>query len=266
MALNITEYKRRKLRDCQLKQISMLEEIDRICRKYSIDYWIDGGSLLGAVRHGGFIPWDDDIDIAMTQKDVQRFCKVAVDELPENLVLQKTKKNVATYAVLKLRDLNSFYIAKDDDLNQPYPKGVFVDIFPFINYPSAGKRWIKFVSKGVCASNSILTKPHYYSLYNTLAFVYFLCRYALCRVLWSVTLCLRPRNKYMSNILKNNWYGIMHKKDSIFPTREIVFEGRTFRAPANPDAYLRDLYGDYMTLPPEEKRVSHAVYFEPDLG
>ena len=62
-------YLKQNLRTCQLKQLSILEETDRICRKHNIPYWLDGGSLLGAMRHGGFIPWDDDIDIGMLRED-----------------------------------------------------------------------------------------------------------------------------------------------------------------------------------------------------
>ena len=76
---NLEQFKLTQLRRAQLKQLSILEEIDRICRKHSIRYWLDGGSLLGAVRHGGFIPWDDDIDIAMPLEDMQRFVEIAPD-------------------------------------------------------------------------------------------------------------------------------------------------------------------------------------------
>ena len=69
-------------------QLSILEEVDRICRKHRIDYWLDGGSLLGAIRHGGFIPWDDDIDIAMTLEGLKQFIRVAPQELREGLFLQ----------------------------------------------------------------------------------------------------------------------------------------------------------------------------------
>lgn len=65
----IKEYSQQNLRACQLKQLAILEEIDKICKRHKIEYWLDGGTLLGAVRHGGFIPWDDDIDIGMSLED-----------------------------------------------------------------------------------------------------------------------------------------------------------------------------------------------------
>jgi lipopolysaccharide cholinephosphotransferase len=73
----LQRFKEEQLRACQLKQLSILEEIDRICQRHQINYWLDGGTLLGAVRHGGFIPWDDDIDIAMRQDDLERFINIA---------------------------------------------------------------------------------------------------------------------------------------------------------------------------------------------
>ena len=73
----LDEYKQQQLRKCQLKQLDILREVDRICRKHGIDYWLDGGTLLGAVRHKGFIPWDDDIDIAMTAAGLEQFKAVA---------------------------------------------------------------------------------------------------------------------------------------------------------------------------------------------
>ena len=81
-------FKRQHLRACQLKQLWILEEIEGICRRHDIAYWLDGGTLLGAVRHGGFIPWDDDIDIAMRLEDMRKFVEVAQKELPEGFILQ----------------------------------------------------------------------------------------------------------------------------------------------------------------------------------
>ena len=71
----LSDYVADNLRACQLKQLSILKEVDRICRKHKLSYWLDGGTLLGAMRHGGFIPWDDDIDIGMTLEDMQAFMK-----------------------------------------------------------------------------------------------------------------------------------------------------------------------------------------------
>ena len=80
----LSAYVAQNLRTCQLKQLAILEEVDRICRKHKINYWLDGGTLLGAVRHGGFIPWDDDIDLGMLLPDLQRFIKIAPGELLAN--------------------------------------------------------------------------------------------------------------------------------------------------------------------------------------
>ena len=97
------------LRSCQLKQLSILKEIDRICKSHGINYWLDGGTLLGAVRHGGFIPWDDDIDIAMRQEDLDRFVSIEPSELREGLFLQTPQiEPQSKEPIVKVRDLNSF--------------------------------------------------------------------------------------------------------------------------------------------------------------
>ena len=107
----LTEYVKRNLRNCQLKQLSILEEVDRICRKHEIPYWLDGGSLLGAVRHGGFIPWDDDIDLGMRLEDLKRFIQVAPAELGENLFLQTPESDSSSKEpIIKIHDLNSLYL------------------------------------------------------------------------------------------------------------------------------------------------------------
>ena len=146
----LTEYVKRNLRDCQLKQLSILEEVDCICRKHAIPYWLDGGSLLGAVRHGGFIPWDDDIDLGMRLEDLKRFIQVAPAELGENLFLQTPESDPSSKEpIIKIRDLNSLYLESGDNLAADYQKGLFIDIFPFIDYPSVPKPWVKKLTKGI---------------------------------------------------------------------------------------------------------------------
>lgn len=259
-------YVKKNLRACQLKQLGILEEIDRICRKHNIPYWLDGGSLLGAVRHGGFIPWDDDIDLAMRLEDLERFIRIAPAELREGLFLQTPESDPSSKEpIIKIRDLNSLYIESGDNMRADYQKGLFVDIFPFIDYPSVPKPWVKKLTKGISTAYSILHAPHYYSLRAFAECFWFGTKYALFKAVWSVLCLLYPKNTYISNVLINNGYGIMHRRDSVFPLGTIEFEGKRFSAPCNPDAYLKDLYRNYMDIPPEDKRKVHAIYLHPEL-
>lgn len=261
----LSEFKQRNLRRAQLKQLSILEEIDRICRKHSIAYWLDGGTLLGAVRHGGFIPWDDDIDIAMPLDDARRFAEVAPAELRKGLRLQTPQTEPTREPIMKVRDLNSFYVEGTEDFSLNYSKGLFVDIFPFIDYPNVSRRFCKRYGKAMSKCYSILHHSHRYSWRAVAEFVYFGAVYTFCRLAWAAAFALRKHDTYISNILINNGYGIMHRKDCVFPLSTIEFEGERFAAPANPDAYLSDLYRNYMQMPPKEKQKVHAVFILPDL-
>ncbi|MBQ6652160.1 MAG: LicD family protein [Prevotella sp.] len=261
----LEQFKQRQLRACQLKQLGILEEIDRICRKHGIAYWLDGGTLLGAVRHKGFIPWDDDIDIAMTAEGLQRFKTIAPAELRDGLYLQTPETEPTKEPVTKVRDLNSFFVEPGDDFAADYEKGIFVDIFPFIPYPNVSRGFARRFGLMLSKSYSILHKAHHYSLRSFAEFFWFGAKYCIARIVWAITFAIRKRDTYWGNILTNNGYGIMHRQDSIFPLSTITFEGKPFSAPANPDAYLSDLYKNYMEIPPEEKRKIHAIFIMPEL-
>jgi len=262
----LKQYTSENLRKCQLKQLGILEEVDHICTKHDIGYWLDGGTLLGAVRHKGFIPWDDDIDIAMTETDLNRFLQVAQAELPENLFLQTPETDPhLKEPIVKIRDLNSLFVEGSDTFNVDYEKGIFIDIFPFIPCPDLPKKFYKPVAKGICRSYSILHRQHYYSLRSAAEWVWFGCKYGLLRTVLKVCTLLGDTSKYLSNLPVSNGYGINHRRDSVFPLGKIEFEGKLFSAPSNPDAYLTDLFRNYMEIPPEEKRVVHAVVIVPDL-
>lgn len=263
----LENYKQQVLRKCQLKQLGILEEIDRICKKHHIEYWLDGGTLLGAVRHGGFIPWDDDIDIAMALPDMERFVEIAPAELPETLFLQTPANEPTKEPIVKVRDLNSFYVEGSDNFDAPYQKGLYVDIFPFIPYPGVSRGFVKRVTRGISRSYSILSKAHYYSLRSTAEFFWFGAKYLFYRVVWSIAcLFFLPRRAdNMGNIVINNGYGIMHRTSKIFPLSTITFEGLELPAPNDVDAYLSDLYRNYMDVPTPEKRKIHSVFIMPEL-
>lgn len=263
----LSGYMERHRRAVQLKQLHILKEIDRICRLHDIDYWLDGGTLLGAVRHGGFIPWDDDIDIAMRLADLPRFVEAARAELPENLCVQTPDTDPEVrLPIFKVRDRESFLVEYGDDFSRNYAKGLYVDIFPMIDYPSLSRPAIKRIAKGYCRANAILSSQHYYSWRSFAEFFYFGAKRAWCKLLWLAACATKGRGEYVSNTLNNNGYGIMHRRDSIFPVRRIQFEDAEFNAPANPDAYLIDLYRNYMELPPEDKRKGHAVFYAENLS
>ena len=253
------------LRACQLKQLKILKEIDRICKKHGLDYWLDGGTLLGAVRHGGFIPWDDDIDIAMDCQDMIRFASIAPSELPENLFLQSPQTDPGVKEqMVKVRDLNSLYIEKGDNFVRDYVKGIYVDIFPFEAHPDIPKSLLKRLAKGITKSVSILHHPHTYSLRSCAELFWFGGKYLLYMGVWKVLKMTCKSSRY-ANIPTMNGYGITHDRQTVLPLSHIKFEDAEFPAPHNPDQYLRNIYGDYMTVPPPETRHFHSVFIVPEL-
>lgn len=251
------------LRKMQLRILDILVEIDRICRKHDIKYWIDFGSLLGAVRHGGFIPWDDDIDVSMPSEDYHRFLEIAPKELSEPFFLQ-TKETDPSYRLLlnKVRDKNSFFVTQHDDFTLDYNKGIYIDLFEVVPYPSINPKlqkkvlfWYQKVGHFFSVKQRVTLKNHIASL------VFPLIKVGL-DFIWAI-LNLKQKNKlgYEKHF---NTYGNSYTKDMVYPIKNIVFEGKTFLGPADPDRYLTSIYGDYMKLPPKEKRRTHIIHVSLD--
>ncbi len=245
------------LRRQQLRMLEILEAIDRICAENDLKYWLSSGTLLGAVRHGGFIPWDDDLDIEMPYKDYKRFVKIAEAALPSGFFLQTHKTDpyfLGTFA--KVRDGNSM-VYEHNRLDQNYLfRGIFVDIFPVEHSSKIASEFIGRLHRAVVLSNQykkydiksargIYSTVLYYLmagvLYNIIRHIYALLPGKVLRL--ALGMCFfTPR-----------------KKENIFPLKKIEFEKKLFYAPGNHDAYLKDLFGDYMTIPDEEDRKSHMI-------
>lgn len=248
------------LRKTQLRILDILVEIDKVCRKHNIKYWLDWGTLLGAVRHGGFIPWDDDIDISMLTEDYNRFKEIAVKELPDNLFLQ-TKETDPSYRtpLCKVRDRNSFFITKHDDFTRDYQKGLYVDVFEVVPYPNVNKKLLKFIMHWLKKTDFFFYTKNDITLKNHIASITFpIIKFGM-NVIWGI---LNLGKKGRLGLEKHFSPGISYSKEMVFPLKDIEFEGKTFLGPADPDKCLTEAYGDYMQLPPKEKRMNHLIYVD----
>ena len=262
----LTTYNQQQLRQAQHKMLDILLTIDSICKQHNIEYWLDGGTLLGAVRHKGFIPWDDDIDIDRTEGNLRLFIKVAPDILPKHYQLQTTKRGRrGCHYPVKVRDCNSILLEPNSTISSNQANGVFVDIFPFIPYPTVSRGFARIVTKNIQRLYATINKQHAYSLKNTIEPAWKTLKWAFASIAWGLANLFKRKGVFIGNTLNNNWYGKMHLQSNVYPLTEIVFEGRTLPAPASAEQYLTELYGDFMTLPPEKKRRQHAELIVPEL-
>ncbi len=231
------------LRDLQLRMLEILKCIDSICEKHNIQYWLSSGTLLGAVRHGGFIPWDDDVDIEMLRDDYLKLMEILPKELPEQYVLQnnETDSNYV-YLYAKVRDRNS-YIEEKCLVNKTFKEqGVFVDIF--------------MLEKSFLILNKISAPLFNRMLFGMvlkegiLKYIYKVNRFVLLQILFPF---FRFLSQFSSSKSLKHTFGVNFLKErsynDIFPLRKIEFEGVLLNAPFNCDAYLVKLFGNYMELP-----------------
>lgn len=238
--------------------IDILLELDRVCKKENIKYWITDGTLLGAIRHKGFIPWDDDIDVCMLSKDYEKFLKVAKENLNTNIFLDNKKTDKYTYLnYSRLRDRNSTFIQKLHSYTELFHQGIFIDIFIMDSFEKKIKPLYKILY--------IIKEIKIWEGKNRFYFL------KLILIKFKITKLISKFLSYFliqENIEKKDfligyrylWKQIYESQD-IFPLKEIEFEGYKFPCPNNPDAILKELYGNtYMELPPEDQRVWHASY------
>ena len=254
------------LRSCQLVMLRLLRIFDRICRDAGLRYWLDSGTLLGAVRHGGFIPWDDDVDVKMPIEDYRRFLALAPAALPYDIFLQ-TKESDPAHGVswAKLRDRFSYL----DDTGRPeaYAQGIPIDIFPARLMTRRQHRLRKFFALlppydlGPAWPQPRWSPAH--RLYSgAFAVAQWLSRpllrmgpIARAFAAWGEGGEIVWANEYPIEWMREAW-----TPETIFPLGQVTFEGHEFLAPADPAGYLATMYGPaYMTPPPEGERGAHSV-------
>ncbi len=264
----------KELKKLQRIELEMLLETDRICRKHGIAYSLDGGTLLGAVRHKGFIPWDDDIDVIMLREEYQRFRQACRNELdPEKFFLQDYKSDPHyRWGWAKIRRRNTEHVR----LGQEFMKqetGVFIDIFVADNVPDNPilrrlhhllcylVRKILYAPLGARQAKGLGSWAAYILLGHISREKAFALRDRLAKA------CNRKKTELISHYTleypRSCRYGLPAKCFDQFT--ELEFEGHKFRAFAEYDIYLRGHYGDYMKLPPKEERVSHSKVSRLDM-
>ena len=253
--------------DLQNIELDMLLEVDRICKKYNIQYFLVAGTLLGAVRHKGFIPWDDDIDICLPLNDYKKFCKICKKELDKKYFLQNYKTDITNKWPAKIRKNGTTAIEKGYETAQIH-QGVWIDIFPLVGVKN-DKKWITKVSKISLFAKALLRKRNgANSKFKVLAFEKKLLKFipvSLIKFIVSVILSFIFKHHKKYEFCTYLWgeSKITPRFKSVLFSEfcEVEFEGHMFPAPKDWDKYLTIEYGDYMTPPPPEKRNggSHTI-------
>ena len=250
--------------------LEMIDEVDRICRKNNLVYFLEGGTALGQVRHRGFIPWDDDVDLGMLREDYNRFIEIARTELNPMYVVQ-THENEPLYTNfhLKIRKLFTIY---PQGYNKDYNyKGIQLDIFPFDNIPD--NRIVRFLyQRRVRLFRRcivIFIRPSHGSLLKRIGqnFVKTFMRlfYANSYRTYFERLCAKYNAKetqcVTSHISHYSWKkDLSIRRDSILPVKNVQFEDRIYMQMNDPSDLLKEKFGsNYMELPPEEKRHTHLI-------
>ncbi len=254
-----------KVSDKQIKMISyrILKDVADFCESHGIQYYLACGTALGAIRHGGFIPWDDDVDISMPRGDYERFLDMYQSE--RNVIFDTRYCKNYPYGFAKVCDRNTVVI---EHIEEPCKFGVYVDIFPIDGLPNDAKLCRKHMKKlhwdfRVLAWKRMprdkdLDIPHKIILVLAKSVLHIVpIRFLLRKLEYDVKKYSYTRSNYVGHLVSPSPWGSDIKPKRVFenPVRH-RFEDREFFVPGQVDEYLRLEYVDYMQLPPEEKRVA----------
>lgn len=243
-------------------ELDILKYIDSVCRANDIAYFLDYGTLLGAVRHKGFIPWDDDIDICMKRDDYERFTQI-VNSTPSPRFKFLTDSTCHGYYYEYGKMVDSRTKLMETGITKIPEMGVWVDIFPKDNLPMCHSfyRTIVFASVSMRIFSVYEKFPNHYSawyyplwLFSRLVGYRFFQRMAGMFQRFSHR---TAKVEYVGDLRDRTAPRYWWPKDMFDESTYVEFEGDRFPAPRKWDEYLRGLYKNYMVLPPVEKRKSH---------
>lgn len=256
-------------------ELEILDEFLRICKKHRLTYVLAGGTCLGAIRHKGFIPWDDDIDVSMPRKDFDRLAQLCKTELDNRYVFQSLDTEPNCGIVFGKIRKKGTVLSEEYSRHIKMTQGIWIDIFPYDAVPSNEKELRQYLRKVSFLKNLYIVKCGYGLPSNASSLMRI--EYPIAKIaskLIPINRIINRLNKemrrYQSDKTSTEVYpfgGAYGPEVEIMPlerltnTISVEFEGRQCQTFSEYDTYLSNLYGDYMTLPPVEKRGGvHHVY------
>lgn len=266
------------LKEVQRIQLQLALEVKKICASHDINYFLIAGTLLGAVRHHGFIPWDDDLDIGMLREDYEKFIKCAEKELSKECYLQTwhNDDNMGLpFAKIRKNDTKFLELISAKTGGH---KGIYIDIFPFDNVPAGSIAKIFHSIQTSILKRIILLKTGYELwligcrmrwlrkfLYRMIMFLFY--KISRARAIRMMESKMLKYNKHDLGqcVTFGGVYGYSRetiKKDWIKNLIPLKFEGENFMCPKDYKHFLKNLYGDYMVLPPENERYNRHNIIE----
>lgn len=263
------QYKEEDLKLLQKIEIEILAEVIRVCEENGIRYFTVGGTTLGAVRHSGFIPWDDDIDIGMLREDYEKFLAVAPSQLKEGYTLQSFAAEPAmpTYFAKVRKDGTLFVEEYAKDI--PMHQGVFLDVMPYDRIPEDPEERERYRKRTdfweqLYIAKTIKTTSVPHAKHKKIKNAFRALLHGLLHPVSKEWLYrrldteLRAYNHSDSRLFSTRGQRALEcREEDLFPLTAHSFENLTVMLPHNADKVLRTQYGDYMRLPPEDKRYSH---------
>lgn len=245
-------------------ELDILVDVAKFCDEHGLRYYLAYGTLIGAIRHKGFIPWDDDIDITMPRADYNEFLRTYNAEGKVYRVTNPRDKN-SRHTFAKVTDTRTVKIEPMVDYAEPL--GIDVDIFPLDGMPDDEVVYEKWYAELYDLYEKFTVKclkGSYYPRFTTrLKLKAKQLFYPSRKRIMDKAQALHEKYPYETSEYVGsmecqwNWKGNRNKKELYADAVEVDFEGLKFKAPVGYDAVLRGIYGDYMELPPEEKRVTH---------